>query len=273
MKNKSAKRIGVIFGVLVVLSSLLFWGKEMFFIVIGIGIITGVSPFVVSIIFEAKIKNQKERMFLEFARNLVESVKVGTPISKSIINVKDKPFGILSPHVRKLANQISLGIPLRTALKTFAKDVNNKTISRALTLIGEAEKAGGNIGEILETVAGAVNTSNKLKKERKNTIHNLVMQGYIIFFIFIVIVIVMQFKILPMMSGLGGVEGFGLGNGGGVNELNFSNAFLYLLLAQGFFNGLAIGMLSEGSIKPGIKHSFILMISAFLISSVANLIG
>jgi hypothetical protein len=53
-----------------------------------------------------------------------------------------------------------------------------------------------------------------------------------------------------------------------------SRMFLYLLITQGFFAGLVIGKLSEGSLKAGIKHSFILTIAAFLISTgVRALIG
>ena len=74
-------------------------------------------------------------MFIEFTRNLVESVKTGTPISKSILNMRKKPFGILSKNVEKLANQISLGIPLNTALQIFAKDINNRTVSKTIALI------------------------------------------------------------------------------------------------------------------------------------------
>ena len=60
------------------------------------------------------------------------------------------------------------------------------------------------------------------------------------------------------------------GEGTSQEELSFS--FLYLLLAQGFFSGLTIGKLAEGSIKAGIKHSFALMMMSFLVSAVANLI-
>jgi hypothetical protein len=51
-----------------------------------------------------------------------------------------------------------------------------------------------------------------------------------------------------------------------------SSSFLYLLLVQGFFSGLAIGKLSEGNIKAGIKHSFILVSMSFLISTTASMI-
>jgi len=205
----------------------------------------------------------------------VESVKTGTPVSKSIINIKDKSYGVLSENVEKLANQISLGIPLNFALKVFAKDVNNKTISRALTLIGQAERAGGDIGEILESVAEAVRMSDKLKKERKATISALVVQGYIIFFVFVIIILVMQFQILPMISGIGDIGAIGIGGitgAGATDQEEISISFLYLLLVQGFFSGLTIGKLAEGSVKSGIKHSFALMISAFLMSAGSNIL-
>jgi len=253
MEIKKMHWIGMSLSLAVIIFSLFFIGTKAFLFLIGIGILIGVSPFVYVIILETKIVVQKEEMFLEFARNLVESVKAGNPISKSIINVRDKHYGVLSENIQKLANQIYLGVPLNKALQTFAKDVNNKTISRALTLIGQAEKAGGDIGEILESVAEAVNVSDKLKKERKAVISTLVVQGYIIFFVFLVIILVMQFKILPMVSGLANIEAIGsvgiAASSGGVDQGEISSSFLYLLLVQGFFSGLAIGKLSEGSIK------------------------
>ncbi len=260
--------IGIAFAV--VIASFFFMDNKAFFFIIGIGVLIGVSPFVFSIISKSKIAAEKEEMFLEFARNLVESVKTGTPISKSIIHAKTKSYGVLSEHVEKLANQISLGIPLNFALQVFAKDIGNRTISRALTLIGQAEKAGGDIGEILESVAGAVNMADKLKKERKAAISTLTVQGYIIFFVFMIIILVMQFKIIPMISGIadvGTVGGLGLAGGGGISAEEISSAFLYLLLIQGFFSGLIIGKLAEGNVKLGIKHSFTLMLLAFLVSS------
>lgn len=254
---------------LIIILSLFFIGTNKFMFLVGIGIVVGVIPFIISFVYESKIEAEKEEMFLEFARSLVESVKTGTPISRSIVNAKNKPFGVLSPHIQKLAGQISIGIPLKNALETFSKDVNNPTISRALALIGQAEKAGGDIGEILKAVTEAVNVSDKLKKERKATTSTLVTQGYIIFFVFIIIILVMQFKILPMVDNIAGVGEIGniefQGQTG--NSQDVSDSFLYLLLVQGFFSGLVIGKLSDGNIKAGIKHSATLMIMSFLIST------
>lgn len=245
---------------------------------VGVGVLSGVLPFVISLINESKEDVEKEEMFLEFTRNLVESVKTGTPISKSIMNLKDKGYGVLGKHIKKLANQISIGVPLSYALQVFARDVNNITVSRTIILIGQAERAGGDIGEILEAVAEAVSISDKLKKERKAAISTLVVQGYIIFMVFIVIILIMQFQILPMVSGIAD-----LGSMGGsfsevgvsstdMDQKQLSDSFLYLMLIQGFFTGLTIGKLGEGSVKAGVKHSFALMLISFTISAGANII-
>ena len=67
-----------------------------------------------------------------------------------------------------------------------------------------------------------------------------------------------------------GVGGFGA-VGSSIEKEDISSSFLYLLLVQGLFSGLTIGKLSEGTIKPGIRHSFILMLVAFLVSTGATL--
>lgn len=275
MELKKIHWIAIAVLIALIAAGLILRQTRFFFILIGLGIVIGISPFVFSIIKETKESVEKEEMFLEFTRNLVESVNTGTPISKSIINLRNKSYGVLTDNIRKLINQISLGIPLNPALKTFSKDINNKTISRALTLIGQAERAGGNIGQILESVTEAVSMSDKLKKERKATISALIVQGYIIFFVFMVIILVMQFQILPMLSGLGtsGATGLlGVAPTSPISVEELSGAFLYLLLIQGLFSGLTIGKLAEGNIKAGVKHSFTLMLFSFLVSTVSNLI-
>jgi archaeal flagellar protein FlaJ len=255
---------------------------NLFLFLLGLSIGILVFPFVVGVVLDNRKEREMTEMFLEFSRNLAESVSTGTPISKSIVNVRGRNYGELTPHVNKLANQISLGVPVGNSLETFSKDVGSSVISRAVGLIREAERAGGEIDYILSSVARSIAEVDKLRKERRASVSSLIVQGYIIFFIFIGIMLVMQFHILPLVGNAGIFGQFDfqdpstlLDNGAGsdsgfdVNEL--ARPFLFLLLAQGILVGLTIGKLAEGNIKSGFKHSFILAISAFLISSGANL--
>ena len=89
-------------------------------------------------------------------------------------------------------------------------------------------------GQVYETV---------LKKERKAVVSNLVTQGYIIFIVFVIIMLVLEFKILPIVSdlagspaglnfGAGGGSGLNLGEGdvGGGKGINFANPLFTMLV-------------------------------------------
>jgi len=265
--------IGVALAVAILIIDFIFFRNDkIFYFILGIGVVIGVLPFVISLVLESKKEKENNEMFLEFSRNLVESVKAGTPVSRSIINLQEKNYGVLTPHIKKLANQISLGIPVRESLRIFARDINSPAITRAIMLISEAEKAGGEIEKILESVAKSVSETETLKKERKAAVSSLVIQGYIIFLIFIVIMLVLQFKILPLTASFSTLPGGGFGGDISIQPTSLSpeelaSPFLYLLIAQGLFAGLVIGKLAEGSIKAGIKHSFIMVIMAYLITT------
>ncbi len=272
--------IGILIAFITIVLSIIFLsGTDIFYFILGLAIVIAMFPFFVSLILSTSAEREEDDMFLEFARNLVENVKAGTPISKSILNVRKKDYGKLNPYINKLANQIALGIPVKSALETFARDVGSRTVARAVIIISEAEKAGGKIDDILEAVAKSVSQVEKLKKERRAAMYTLMVQGYIIFFIFIIIMLVMQFKILPIASGLGGgmgaggegVPGFNFGEKGAIAKAEeLTRPFLWLLIAQGFFAGLVIGKLSEGKMISGLKHSFILVALAVLISTGAK---
>ncbi len=277
MKMLTRHWIGILFGLGVLAGDIAFFsGQKVFYFMLGIAVLIGIAPFMVSMITEYGREKEKDQMFLEFARSLVESVKMGTPISKSIIQMREKDFGSLSPHVKKLANQIALGIPTRQAFEIFASDINSKVINRSIALITEAEESGGEISMILESTAKSVSEIEDLKKERKSSTYNLVVQGYIIFIIFLVIMLAVEVKFIPLIiSTISETGGFSsdLNMGEFSTNVNTSsigmlnNLFLGLILVQGLFAGLVIGRLSEGRINAGIKHSVILLAISYLLTT------
>ncbi len=284
MALKKMHWFGIIGGIALIIGDIAYYftivkDLNLFLFLFGIGLAILFLPFVLGIVLENKKEERVREMFLEFSRNLAESVATGTPVSKSIINMRKNNYGELTSYIHKLANQISLGIPVGKALENFATDVGSNVINRAVALIREAERAGGEIDYILGSVARSISEVDKLKKERRSAIYSLVVQGYIIFFIFIGIMIVMQFQILPLVGSAGSFGQFSLGDLTSAGELETESAldaeelarpFLFLLLAQGLLAGLTIGKLAEGSIKAGAKHSFILVITSFLVSTGAN---
>ena len=78
---------------------------------------------------------------------------------------------------------------------------------------------------------------------------------------------------MPIVGDLGSDGSPGIGGGGSSKPLDsdeFGKPLFYMLLVQSFFAGLVIGKISEGSIKSGFKHSFILLAITLLTTTGAK---
>ena len=271
MKFELMHGLGIGVGVILAGVSMAIFTGNLLGFMLSLSVLALSVPFMLSFMLGQNRQREKEEKFLEFTRDLVEMVRSGTPVGKSIINLRKRNYGTLSFHVGKLANQLTMGITLTNGLLTFSKETKSPVISRAVGLISEAERAGGNIETILESVSSSVAQVEKLRKERQAGVSNLVTQGYMIFFVFIIIMLVMEFKILPLVSDLQEGEGLNVD----VEKLDsgeFSMPLFIMLLTQSFFAGLVIGKISEGTLKAGVKHSFILLTVTLLITTGARVL-
>ena len=230
----------------------------------------GFLQFLMDLFKEFGRQKEMEDQFLEFNRNLVASINSGIPIPRAILNVGLSEYKSLTPYIRKLSYQIEWGIPINEALKIFARDTGNKIISRSISIIIEAEESGGDISSVLESVSESVQIIKKMRAERKSTAFSQIIQGYIVFFIFISIMLVLQTKLFSQISALGQqfrTAGFSVGGlvAGTGESISLDTPFFLLVIVQGFFTGLMIGKFSEGSLKSGLFHSLVIVVLSVLI--------
>ena len=296
MKTERRHIAGIALGLVLFFIDALFFFKSAWFIpLIVISVTVGWSQYWIDFFVELQRQKNLESRFPDFVRYLVGAIRSGMPISKAIAHVSKTDFGDLTPYVKKLANQVECSIPIHKALLIFAYDTKNAVIKRAIATVIEAEQAGGNIEDVLETVTLSVIDIKKIKDRRKASIHSQVIQSYVIFIVFLVIMIVVQNLVVPYVSSLGapvaGSATEGIINPIGVSiekvQLDYSSfpgfisslidwfvslrgIFLMISLIQGFFTGLVIGKLAEGQVFPGLKHSLILMTIAFFVISLAQ---
>ncbi|MFH0936059.1 MAG: type II secretion system F family protein [Candidatus Woesearchaeota archaeon] len=263
----------VLFGI----DYLLFFGERWFWPGIVVCISIAWLQFWLDYLKETKRQKEIELKFLEFVRNLVESVKSGISIPKSILHVSNEDYGALSPYIKKLSNQIEWGIPIHKALNIFANDTENGVIKRSVAIVIEAEESGGDIGDVLDSVTNSVVNVKKMKEERRSSAFSQIVQGYIVFFVFIAIMLLLQLWLFPKFGEIsgslqGGLGGFSAITSGGdkMAQKDLDRIFFSLVLIQGFFTGLMVGKFSEGTIKQGLLHSLILMTIGTLIITTAK---
>jgi len=254
--------------------------KRWFFPVLIVAITIGWLQFWVD--FSREIKRQKEieEKFIEFTRNLVGNVKSGVSIPRGVINVSEEDYGALTRYIKKLAKQMEWGIPLHRALIVFANDTGNRVIKRAISIIIEADESGGDIEDILTSVATSMVNIRKMKEERRSHIFSQIVQGYIVFFVFIMIMLALQLWLFPQLTNvsLGGdelnvasdISGLSSGFLGLGTKADLDFIFFSMIMIQGFFAGIMLGKFSEGTLKHGLIHSLILMTIAALIITTAR---
>lgn len=267
-------------------------GEILFWPFVILSVTIAWSTFWIDFFIESKKQKELEKRFPEFVRNLVGAIKSGMPMSKAIIHVSQNDYGALSPYVIKLANQLEWSFPFHNTLDKFADSTNNIIIKRAISTVIEAEHSGGNMEDVLESITESLIEIKKIKLSRQANIHSQLIQSYVIFFVFLGIMIVIQNVLVPYIANFSttnasGVTGEALVSMSGKVEIDFSNPLnffssvglwflsfhgilLMLAMFQGFFAGLVMGKLAEGDLKSGLKHSMILVTLAFFIITLAQ---
>ncbi len=226
-----------------------------------------------------RIKEMEER-FPDFMREVVEGLRGGMSLPLSLKYASKADYGALNPLVKRMVAQISWGVPFETALKEFMKATRSRVIARAVSVIIEAHRSGGELAEAIDSVTKATVEVEKIKDERRSMISSQRTQGYLIFFIFIGIMIALQDFLLPSLLGggateLGGKAATFMGGGmavmgSGISLEEYHKLFLRMVLIQGFFSGLAIGKLAEGTFTDGLKHSLVLSITGYLLMVIGH---
>ncbi len=267
----------IILGVILIGLDIYFlYGTRWFKPMIVVSLLIAGLQFLIDFLEENKRQKEIEVKFLEFSRALVQTTKSGISIPKGVLQISNEDYGALSPYVKKLAKQLEWGMTLHETLTTFSKDTDNKLIAKSISIIIEAEKSGGNMGDVLQAVTDSVFSIKKIKEERRSAVYSQLVQGYIIYFIFIIIMLVLQLYLIPKISVLsqdlaGGLSGVsGLDSGASNTSIDYlSKIFLWLIVIQGMFAGLMVGKFTEGELKAGVKHAIFLMVAGYIIISTA----
>lgn len=215
-----------------------------------------------------------EESFPDFIRDITEGLRGGMTLSLAIKYASNNNYGALNSHIKTLVAQITWGIPFDNALHNFVKSIDDPTITRAISTVIEAHRSGGNIAEALDAVGKSTVEIEKLRRERTSRISSQMMTGYVIFFIFVVIMIGMREFLLPALTWGSatspGAEEMMAASNANVNVEAYGRMFSHLAIIQGIFSGLAIGKLAEGNLSAGVKHAALMSLMGYITLMLAH---
>ncbi len=203
----------------------------------------------------SKIK-KIEAVFPRFLRDVTENINSGMTLPQAVRSTLSNEYGPLSPYVKDISAKISWGITFERALGDFSDKVGSRSLKRTVQTIIEAHRAGGTMNTVLEAVADSLRELEKIKKERSASVYSQMINGYMIYVIFLGVMIGISSFLVPTFQFESAPTGARL-------DTVFPELFRSLIVIQGFFAGMAIGKMSEGTISAGIKHSLALSIIGY----------
>lgn len=220
----------------------------------------GATPFAAGKYVEFSRIRKMENEFPSFLADVSSGVDSGMSIPQAIYVTKDREYGLLNKEIEQMAMQISWGIPFENVFKKFTDRTNSPYIEKLTYLIIEANKAGGDIREILGAAARNARELKNIEREIGTLIKPYVLICYITYFVFLVVIIILYGTfIFPMAT-----EQSSFITAGFTAE-EYTTLFFRMLMLQGLFIGLAAGKMAEKKIIAGLKHSIILIVSGYVL--------
>jgi flagellar protein FlaJ len=231
-------------------------------------ILIGLGPYGWYASREANRIEAIDQKFPEFLRDLAESQRAGMTLTEAVITASKGSYGLLTPEIRKMAAQIQWGVSFSSALERFAARVNTPLIRRTVSLVIQASNAGGNVVDVLTAAADDAREIQQIVKERKQSMSIYLMIIYIAFAVFVGVIAVLNAQFIPEVSkAVSKADGVSIGglHFKKFDQDHFKTLFFHAAIIQGFGGGIVGGVMSGGKPVQGLRHSFILVLCAWVL--------
>ncbi len=215
---------------------------------------------------------QIERRLPDFLRDVAEAGRFGMTLAEAIVVSSGGRYGKLTPEIKKMAAQISWGVPATEALRLFAERVKTPAVQRVVAIIVKSSDAGGDVADVLTMVSHDTKETQLTEDERRIAMSTYIAVIYISFLVFLVTIWILNVTFLPKMVEASQALG-GASNIAGASPLaenlpqvvyQIKVAFFIATIVHGLGDGILAGVLDNGKIPTGLRHSFIMLLIALL---------
>ncbi|MFB6215924.1 MAG: type II secretion system F family protein, partial [Candidatus Aenigmatarchaeota archaeon] len=185
--------------VLVMVIMLAFQDVGILGVSILFALLVSFTPYTLHGYFKNKRVSALEEQFPNFLRDLAESKKSGMTLPQAIKNASENEYGKLTSEIKRMNNQISLGVSFEEVLEKFEERMeDSKLITRSVSIILNAQRSGGDVVSTMETIASNAATIKELERERQSKMRQHSMVMYLIYFMFLGITVILSNVLIRM---------------------------------------------------------------------------
>ena len=247
-----------------------------------------------------------ERYFPIFLSDIAEAKRSGLSFPFAIMSCKGN-YGAFTKEVRKMQKQLSWGVSVEEAFAQLRERVKESSIlPRAISIIMECYRTGGDIEKILSSVIENVLATLEAQSYKKSVVHTHLLVMYGVFFMFLFLSVAIVKFMLPFFSGFEGfsflvgettkrnlspcasaedalslsicgfynvvAEMFNFGEPNTM-EAYYKSLYTLSLLVIGACSGIIAGQISTSNWSDSAKHALILVLIALISISILSALG
>src|SRR5713101_4680108 len=242
---------------------------ERFLFWLVIAVLGFIGPYGFFVAKKQREIKQIERRLPDFLRDVAEAGRFGMALADAIVVSGSGRYGKLTPEIKKMAAQITWGVPATEALRLFSQRVKTPMVGRVVAIIVKSSDAGGDVADVLTMVSHDTKENQLTEDERRIAMSTYIAVIYISFMVFLVTIWILNVTFLPKMLEASGALATTAGAvqsplaqdlPGVVNQIRI--AFFIATVVHGLGDGILAGVLDTGKIPNGLRHSFIMLVIA-----------
>ena len=180
-----------------------------------------------------------------FLRDLVEIRKTGLSPERSIIELSRRNYGRFTKYLKKMAMQLSMGIPLSKIINELFRKIIVWRAKVLLYMMTDSIEVGGGTIEVMENLAWFAESVEAIDEERKKNLRVLLVVPYMgaILAAATIIMLTVFLGSLPLSTG---------------PYKYAASVTLPSIVINTYMMGLVAGKVSAGSVASGFKHALFL---------------
>ena len=236
------------------------------FLSLNLTAIISISCFLIPVIAIIELKERTirkaEERIPEMFSELAMLNEAGLSIFEALKVLSATEMGILTKEIRILRREVEWGVLLPRAFVRFGLRLKSDILSKAIPAIIKALETSPTIKDAFAAVASYTDSEIRFRKRLRSSMFLYVVIIYITIFVFLFVSYTIIKNFLAAFSGLNvtSVGGFVvMVDVSFIKEIFFETTIIVALLS-----GIIAGVIGEGKITAGIKHSYIFLIASYI---------
>jgi flagellar protein FlaJ len=225
-----------------------------------------------AVVYEYKKRRLRrlEAAVPDLLERLASLNEAGIAMVSSFGRLRKSDIGSLDAEVERIWRDMNWGATTEQALLRFEKRVRTPSVTRVVTLITNAMRASNEIGPVLRIASRQARSDLLLRKQRKQEMLTYLIVIYVAFLVFLVVIVALEQVLIPNLPDPGTIQSGpavavpGLG-GSSADREAYRLVFFHTALIQSVVSGLVGGVMGNGSVKDGMKHSAAMLTITYLV--------